>query len=62
MDEDDDEISLFSYLMSNAKKQRTISLKPVKVKDFFEILINRHLINNHDKFRFYNPQPPYYTM
>lgn len=47
-----DEVSLFSYLMSNIKKQRTTSLETVEVKDFFETLINRHLISNHVKLRF----------
>jgi len=53
MDEDEDEVSLFSDLMPKEKKPTDDIFKNRESEGFFEILINRHLINNHNKFREY---------
>jgi len=53
MDEDEDEVSLFSDLTPKEKKPTDDIFKNRESEGFFEILINRHLINNHNKFREY---------
>ncbi|KAL4153924.1 hypothetical protein QTP88_001757 [Uroleucon formosanum] len=53
MDEDEDEASLFSDLMPKKKKPTDDIFKNRESEGFIEILIKRHLINNHNKFREY---------
>jgi hypothetical protein len=53
IDEDDDEANFF-YLTSKKKKKLTDDIfKNRESEGCFEILINRHLIHNHVKFREY---------
>jgi len=53
MDENEDEVSLFSDLMPKKKKPTDDIFKNRESEGFFEKLINRHLINNRNKFREY---------
>jgi len=53
MDEDEDEVSLFSDLTPKEKKPTDDIFKNRESEGIFETLINRHLINNHNKFREY---------
>lgn len=50
---DEDEVSLLSDLTPKEKKSTDDIFKNRKSERFFGILINRHLINNHNKFREY---------
>lgn len=53
MVDDDDKVSSFSYLTSKKRKTTDDIFKNHKSEWCFEILINRHLINNQVKFRQY---------
>jgi hypothetical protein len=50
-EEEEEDQLLFSYLLPNKRKSTNILFKNREFEGFFEILINRHLLENETKFR-----------